>query len=422
MNKQEATLIQSVDNLSDDILNFTCRLVSIDSILGKEGPAVDLVAEEWKKLSLAPKTIPIDFEKLKSHPGFAVVPWEYTNKRNVVAVRKAEGKGGNSALFNGHVDVVDPEPVDFWDCDPFSPVIKDGLLFGRGAGDMKSGVAAMTYAVHAIDRAGFGLKAPVTLEAVIEEECCGNGAIACLDAGYDADAVLIPEPFGPTILTSQLGVLWFKITVQGKPVHVLEAPAGANAIEKLFPLIQSLRRLEQSLNDSNIPEAYRGITHPINLNTGIIKGGNWPSTVPAKSELHCRLSYFPGTTYDAVCQMIEKSVSEAVHTDPWLAKNPPQIEFYGFRSDGHTVSPDLPAFQVLNSCHKSLTGLNAKEYVATCTTDLRAFHFFGRNQCTVFGPVGGNFHGANEWVNIESIVHTAKAYALFLARWCQLID
>ena len=108
---------------------------------------------------------------------------------------------------------------------------------------MKSGVAAMTYAVHAVEKAGFGLQAPVTLEAVIEEECCGNGALACMAAGYDADAVLIPEPFGPTILTSQLGVLWFKVTVEGRPVHVLEAPAGTNSIEKSFLIIQALRKI-----------------------------------------------------------------------------------------------------------------------------------------------------------------------------------
>ena len=111
--------------------------------------------------------------------------------------RPADAEGGRSALFNGHLDVVSPEPRDLWDSDPFTPTLRDGWLYGRGAGDMKSGVAAMTYALHAVERAGFGLRAPVTLEAVIEEECCGNGALACLAAGYDAEAVLIPEPFGP---------------------------------------------------------------------------------------------------------------------------------------------------------------------------------------------------------------------------------
>jgi acetylornithine deacetylase len=422
LNKKEEKIIQTIESLADDIIDFTCRLVKEPSILGNEASAVDLMKKELEKLSFSPVLIPIDQSLLADHPGFAKVPWTYENKNNVVAVRPPDGNSGRSVIFNGHLDVVDPEPVSFWDSDPFEPVIKNGRIFGRGAGDMKSGVAAMTYAVHAVEKAGFGFQAPVTLEAVIEEECCGNGALACMTAGYDADAVLIPEPFGPTILTSQLGVLWFKVTVEGKPVHVLEAPTGTNSIEKSYLIIQALRKLEDELNHFKVPEAYQDIRHPINLNIGILNGGNWPSTVPAKAEMHCRLAYFPGIAYKEVCQKIKETIQAVQADDPWLSENPPIVEFYGFRSDGHMVSRDAEAFNTLNDCHRTLTGQDAEEYIATCTTDLRAFHFFGKGQCTCFGPSGGNYHGANEWVDIDSIVHTAKTYALFLSRWCGLSD
>lgn len=422
MNKKEEKIIQTIESLADDIIDFTCRLVKEPSILGNEASAVDLMKKELEKLSFSPVLVPIDQSLLADHPGFAKVPWTYENKNNVVAVRPPDGNSGRSVIFNGHLDVVDPEPVSFWDSDPFEPVIKNGRIFGRGAGDMKSGVAAMTYAVHAVEKAGFGFQAPVTLEAVIEEECCGNGALACMTAGYDADAVLIPEPFGPTILTSQLGVLWFKVTVEGKPVHVLEAPTGTNSIEKSYLIIQALRKLEDELNHFKVPEAYQDIRHPINLNIGILNGGNWPSTVPAKAEMHCRLAYFPGIAYKEVCQKIKETIQAVQADDPWLSENPPIVEFYGFRSDGHMVSRDAEAFNTLNDCHRTLTGQDAEEYIATCTTDLRAFHFFGKGQCTCFGPSGGNYHGANEWVDIDSIVHTAKTYALFLSRWCGLSD
>jgi acetylornithine deacetylase len=422
VNNPESKIIETVESLREEILDFTCRLVTKNSVLGNEQPVMALMAEELTKLSFKPEMLPIDQEALQNHPGFASVPWDYTNKQNVVAVREADATGGKSAIVNGHLDVVDPEPVTFWDSDPFEPQLKDNKIFGRGAGDMKSGVAAMTYAVHALDKAGFGLCAPVTIQAVVEEECCGNGALALMQAGYDAEAILIPEPFGPTILTSQLGVLWFKVTVGGKPVHVLEAQAGTNAIEKLFPLIQLLRELEQEMNTEAVPEAYQGVDHPINLNIGIVQGGNWPSTVAAEAEFHGRLSYFPGTGYQSVCQRILQTIKQAEDQDPWLKENAPSIEFYGFRSDGHTVSRTLPALETLNGCHHALTGQDAQEYIATCTTDLRAFHFYGNGQCTCFGPMGGSFHGANEWVDMESIIHTAKTYALFLARWCGLVE
>ena len=90
--------------------------------------------------------------------------------------------------------------------------------------------------------------------------------------------------------------------------------------------------------------------------------------------------------------------------------------------DGHSVSRDLPAFTVLNDCNKTLSGQDTGEYISTCTTDVRAFHFFGKGQATCFGPVAENIHAANERVDIESVIHVARTYALFLARWCGLAD
>jgi acetylornithine deacetylase len=104
------------------------------------------------------------------HPGFASLPWSYDGRYNVAARRAPSAQGGRSIIFNGHLDVVSAEPLALWDRDPYDPDERDGWLYGRGSGDMKSGVAAMTYAVHAVEKAGFGFKAPVTIEGVIEEE------------------------------------------------------------------------------------------------------------------------------------------------------------------------------------------------------------------------------------------------------------
>ena len=414
MDDREKKIISAVDSLADDIIGFTRRLVAEKSVLGAEASVVDVMEQELSGLGLAPRRIPIVPDKLRECPGFAPVPWTYDEGReNLVAVRPADAEGGKSALFNGHLDVVSPEPVEFWDRDPFDPVIKDGWLYGRGSGDMKSGVAAMTYAVRAVDRAGFGLKAPVTVNAVIEEECCGNGALASVLDGCDAEAVLIPEPFGPVIYAAQVGVLWFKVKVKGVPVHVQAAPAGTNAIEKSYLLISALRRLEEELNQADRPAEYRGLNHPLNLNIGIFNGGDWPSTVPAIAEFHGRLSFFPGMSYQDVRRRIETTLAEAAKGDDWLAVNPPRLDFYGFRSEGHAIDLDHPVFKELSGCHESLTGQKAATYISTCTTDLRAFHFYGRGHGTCFGPTAENIHGANERVNIESVLHTARAYAFF---------
>jgi acetylornithine deacetylase len=421
MDSVEKKIVQSVQALSDDILDFCSRLTAEPSTLGNEASALTVMEEELKKLSLDPLRIPIVPEKLCEHPGWAPVPWDYEGRYNVVAEKPAAGKGGRSALFNGHLDVVSPEPLSLWNHDPFEPIAKDGWLYGRGAGDMKSGVAAMTYALYAVEKAGFGLKAPVTLEAVIEEECCGNGALACLVEGYDADAVLIPEPLGQSILTGQIGVVWFKVSLFGVPRHVFEAQAGVNAIEKCVPVINSLRELEAEMNTDKHP-MYEDIHHPINLNIGIIKGGDWPSTVPAAAEFHGRLSFFPGQTYQQTQQRIVDAVARTAQADPWLTENPPKVEFYGFKSEGHVVERDQPAFNTLSDCHRTFYGEDAASQYSTATTDVRVFHFFGHGQPTCYGPVAENIHGANERVDMESVIQTAKVYALFLARWCGITD
>ncbi len=416
----EKKIVDTVTVLSDDICQFTCDLVAQPSTLGNEAGAVAVMEEKLSRLGYTPTRVPIDYDTLKDHPGFAPVTWEYTGKDNVLTKIEPAVHKGKSLLFNGHLDVVSAEPAEYWEQDPYVPRVEEGWIHGRGAGDMKSGVAAMTYAAYAIRKAGFELAAPLTVEGVIEEECCGNGALACVNAGYDADAVLIPEPFGPSIYTCQVGVMWFKVKIKGRPVHVLRAGKGANSIEKMFPLIQALRGLEEEMNKENVPPQYENFEHPLNLNIGIVRGGDWASTVPAACEFHGRLSYYPGTEYKDVCARIEACVRDTAAKDPWLRENPPQVIFYGFRSDGHCVDRNLEAFQVLNDCHRNFFNQEAKAYISTCTTDLRAFHFFGSGQATCYGPHAENIHGTNEKVDIDSIIHTAKTYALFAARWCQL--
>ena len=422
MDPREQKIVDTVDDLAEEIVDLTERLVAQPSVVGEEAGALEVMEAAWRELGLAPVRVPVDPGQLADHPGFAPVPWDYAGRYNLVARREADAQGGRSALFNGHLDVVSPEPVALWETDPFVPTRRNGWLYGRGAGDMKAGVAAMSYAVHAVERAGFGLRAPVTLEAVIEEECCGNGALACLAAGYDAEAVLIPEPFGPTLYTAQVGVLWFKVRMHGRPSHVLAAAAGANAIEKSFPVMAALRRLEAEMNAEPRPAPYAAMDHPLHLNIGIFQGGDWPSTVPAAAEFHGRLSFFPGTSYDAVCRRIANAVAEAAREDPWLAGNPPAVEFYGFRSEGHTIERAHPVLAALNGCHRDLSGRDAADYVSTCTTDLRVFHCFGQARGTCYGPVAENIHAANERVDMASIVRTARTYALFLARWCGLAE
>jgi len=319
-------------------------------------------------------------------------------------------------VFNGHLDVVPATPFESWQQAPNHPWSDGEWLYGRGAGDMQSGVAAMIYAAHAIGHAGFEINCPLTIQAVVEEECTGNGTLACLHQGYGGDFVLIPEPFGPTIYSSQIGVIWFKISVVGKPVHVLDTASGMNAIESLQSLIPHLKSLESRLNEEwKVPE-YQHLEHPYNLNIGEFKGGNWASSVPSFAEMECRIGFPIGMTANQIMQLIQDSLDYAYKSDPHISIKP-KLRFHGFRSEGHLVDTSNHGIKLLSQCHFDLTGAEPEKYVSTCTTDLRAFHFYSNSVGTCYGPVAENIHGVDERVNLESIKQTLKTYALFIDRW-----
>ncbi|MDC6684515.1 ArgE/DapE family deacylase, partial [Leclercia adecarboxylata] len=169
-----------------------------------------------------------------------------------------------------------------WETPPFSPVIKDGKMYGRGACDMKSGTIAALYALDAIKKAGLKPTARIHFQSVIEEESTGVGALSTLQRGYRADACFIPEPTNGTMIRSQVGVSWFRLKVRGFPVHVFEAGAGSNAIMAAYHLVHALEKLEIAWNErARADKHFKDVNHPINFNPGIIKGGDWASSVPA---------------------------------------------------------------------------------------------------------------------------------------------
>ena len=164
--------------------------------------------------------------------------------------------------------------------------VRDGdWLYGRGSGDMKAGLVAMTGAVRALKRAGYAPQAPVQLQSVVEEECTGHGALQCLLAGARADACVIPEPHPDHVTVAQVGVLWFHVDIAGIPAHAARASGlGFNAIDAAGDVLDALRRLEVRLNE-NPPPPFDTFEHPINFNPGVISGGDWPSTVAATCTL-----------------------------------------------------------------------------------------------------------------------------------------
>jgi acetylornithine deacetylase len=391
------------------------------STLGNEAGVQELVLARMKSLGLKAEKWDLDVETLRSHPSFGSMNIGYANRPNVTARWPAAAPGGRSLILNGHIDVVSPGALADWARDPWEPVIEDDWMYGRGAADMKSGIAAMLLAVEAIRAAGCRLRGDLILETVIEEECTGNGSLACAARGLRADAALLPECSGLRASLATVGVIWFRVRVQGRAGHALATSAAVNAIEKMPPILVALRELEEQLNaEANHPH-YANVRHPINLNIGTIRGGEWPSSVPADCSVECRLACLPVVTVEQTEERIRVAVSAAAERDEWLRTCPPTVEFFGFRASPSVVDPTAESMRLLADCHAEVSGAPLLFAPGTATTDQRFFLNELNMPATSYGPKGENIHAANERVFIPSILQTARVAALFCVRWCGLL-
>lgn len=405
-------------------LALTSELVSCPSTRGSERAAQDVVLDALAQRRYAMDRWQLDPNAIATHPGAGVVDVDYAQASNVVATHRPDGvteATGRSLILQGHVDVVPAGPLDMWRHPPFEPVIVDGWLHGRGAGDMKAGLVAAIAALDALARIGRQPASLVHIQSVVEEESTGNGAIACHQRGYRADAALIPEPFGERLIRANLGVLWFEVTIRGRPAHVAEATTGANAIVAAQRVIQALKDVELLWNGARrLDPQFRGHEHPINIQVGRIAGGDWASSVPAWCRLDCRAAFYPSMRPEDALKEIEAVIAAAAARTPFLKENPPAVRCNGFRAQGYVLEPGSDAEAALQAAHRTATGTKLATTVATAYLDARAFALYDHVPALVYGPVARNIHGFDEAVEIASLERVTLAIALFIAGWCGL--
>jgi acetylornithine deacetylase len=410
-------ILKAVDDAFDEQVAFLADLTRHPSLRCQEASAQDFMEREMRRRGLATDRWKVEVDEIAHLPGFSPVAVSYENAWNVVGVHRPRQARGRSLILNGHVDVVPTGPLDMWTDPPFSPTLKDGWMYGRGAGDMKAGLAANLFAVDALRRCGVQPAADVYVQSVIEEECTGNGALACLARGYRADAAIITEPMDETLLSAQVGVMWFQVKVRGKPAHVAVAGTGANAIEACYPLMQALHRLEHEWNAQG-HAAFAGHQHPLNFVVSRIEGGDWTSSVPAWCTFDMRIGLFPGMELAKVRADVEATIAQAATQDAFLSQNPPQVVYHGFQAEGYVMPPAGDAQSLLERCHREVVGGELERSPSTGTTDARIFGLYAGIPSMVYGPAARNIHAFDECVDLESMRRVTRTIALFVAQWC----
>lgn len=423
---------EQIEANRDELVAFLSELVAARSLPGEEGPAQSVMAGTFEEFGLDVDTWEPDVEALRDHPAFfETTPFEeygYEGRENVAATDPGSSHG-RSLAFSGHVDVVPPDPIDAWEHDPWETHLDDGRLYGRGTFDMKGGIAAFVAAYDALRELGVELRGDLTLQTTIEEEAGGiGGVLSALERGYRPDAAIIPEPSGvPTIGVASAGVMYFRVTVPGKPAHTAYKFLGVDAVGKGYEIYEALEALHEERNEriddyepsiNQYPEA-EGSTTNLSL-TDISVPGSWTSTVPGEVVMEYRIGWPPsaGQTREDVRVEVTETIERVAENDDWLAEHPPEIEWFGWSTDPHEIDYDSDFFELVRTETERVTGGEVDYRGGLGGNDERFYNRYYDIPCPSVGPSGGNGHGTDEYVDVDSLVDTAQVLALTAMEWC----
>lgn len=409
---------KKIDQMGDEIISFTKRLVQIPSVVGEEGNIQKLIEQTFREMRLETKKIFGNKEVLKKHEAYCNIKYDYFERPNVIGILNGTGNG-NSIILNGHVDVVSPEPLSLWKHDPWSGEIEEGRLYGRGSWDMKAGIASMIYALKAIQHENISLRGNVILESVIEEEAGGSGGtLTTILDGITADAAIIPEPTSLNVFVASAGVKYFKIKILGRSNHPFNIKNSVNAFEKAILIYNELKKLDKKRSQIRYPLFKSTADYSCNLNIGEIKSGNWPSTIPGWAEMNCRISFVPGENGCEIINAVEHAILNASNRDKWMKENPPEIRWEGWNANPSVINPNTKILKILKSNAHKIFDRKPKNVGFAGGLDTRLFIQYSGTPSFCFGPRGSSIHGIDEYVLVEDIPKIAKVLAGSIIDWC----
>jgi acetylornithine deacetylase len=410
-----------VESRRADVVRLLQRLVRVPSVTGEEGAVQEVVERAFRERGLAVdkwEATPEEVAPYLDHVGEQAA---YENRPNVVGVRAGRG-GGRSILLNAHVDTVAGGDPAAWSRDPFSGEVEGDLLYGRGSCDMKGGLVTHLAALDALSELGIELRADVSVAATVGEENGGLGALSTVLRGYRADAALITEPTRLRLVPAQGGSLVFRLNVSGRSAHAAVRDEGVSAFEKFLPIFQDLTKLEEERNATLHHPLYEHLRNKVPISVGVVRAGNWASTVPESLVAEGSIGLIPGEEIEAFREMVAGRVAEVAEHDPWLKENPPKLEWFGGQFAPAEVPPDAPICEAVNLAHHWVTGEEVAVEGVPYGADMRLFIRFGDMPCVMYGAGDVNVaHAPDERVSVTELLTATKTIACLLTEWCGVV-
>ena len=373
----------------DAVVELTRALVALDTQNppGNERQAADVARQVLEPFGAR-------FREVEPEPG----------RTSLLATVGAGDGTRPTLLVNGHLDVV---PVDArrWSRDPFGAELDDGRLYGRGASDMKGGIAAAVEALAVLRRAGRQPSCDLEFHLVADEERGGRvGTGALVERGVvRADACLVPEPTGMAVCVAERGLLTATVTVHGRPAHGGQPRDGVSAIEMAAKVVLAL-------HGADFGESAHPLLGRPTCNVGVIRGGTGHNTVAETCTLVVDRRLLPGTSREEAVAGLRERI-DAVDDPELVYELEPGV--YGEASE---LDPGHPFVGEVQAAMAATLGRPAPVIGMTFSTDAR----FVRNQAgipaVVCGPGDlGQAHTNDEWVAVDKLVDAAAVYARLYA-------
>ncbi|MEA2528952.1 MAG: acetylornithine deacetylase [Thermomicrobiales bacterium] len=408
----------AVEGRRGELIELIQELVRIPSLTGDEGAVQVVVAERMRALGLETDVWEPDAAELAPYAEHVGEFESLEGRPNVVGALRGSG-GGKSLILNAHIDTVETGEPGRWTHPPFAGEIVNGRLFGRGACDMKAGLATHLIALAALADAGLRPRGDVIVQSVISEEDGGAGTLATILRGYRADGAIITEPTNLAVIPAQGGSLVFRLHVPGRSAHACVRDEGVSAIEKFAVLHRALIAFEAERNAAIDHPLYAHIANKIPINIGVVRAGAWPSSVPEWLIAEGRAGLVPGEDLDAFRREFVAVVDRAADADEWLRTERPRVEWFSGQFAPAEVPIDSPLVRAVAEAHREVTGDEAKLDAATYGADMRHFLLFGETPCVMYGAGDVRLaHFTDESVPIEDVVTATKTIALTIATWC----
>jgi acetylornithine deacetylase len=392
-------------------------IVRIPSVTGHEEAVAAELARRLGMAGMAVDLLTPDPAAIRADPAW---PGEETERSSLPVVIGRLGRpGGRRVVLSGHLDVVPPGDPATWTADPWGAEIRDGALYGRGACDMKGGVAAILGAVRALAASGVAerLDGELVVALVPGEEDGGQGTLAAIRAGATGDLAIITEPSNLDIVVAHAGAITFRLTVPGRAAHASQRREGVSALDNLYTILRALEADESERNGAETDPLMTALGLPYPTIVGIVSGGEWASTVLDRVVVDGRYGVKLGQSPADAARDLRRAIDDANESDRFLRDHPASVEIVGGQFGSGRVASDHPLPVGLALVAEAVSGRRPALLGEPYGADMRLFIDEGSTPCVMYGPGDVKVaHSADERVPLVEVEECARVLAAWVVR------